>query len=314
MDKQPAPRSDQHAYAIGIDVGGTKIAGGLVELATGALLARRQSPTNPARGGAAVLGDTLALATALQTEASALGVSVFGIGIGVAELVDRQGRITSAHTIPWRGVAVGQQLAQIAPTVIESDVRAHALAEARYGAGRTLGQFVFVTVGTGISSCLVLDGRPHAGAHGNALVLASSPLTTTCSVCNSTMQPILEDYASGPALVVRYNQLAHTYLRRAEAVLAAVDAGDQLAEQIVRSAGAALGVSIGWLVNVLDPEGVIIGGGLGLAGGLYWDSMVDTARAHIWADTSRDLPIIHAALGADAGVIGAACYALDRAL
>ena len=312
MDKQPSPPSDQHAYAIGIDVGGTKIAGGLVELATGALLARQQLPTNPGRGGAAVLDDTLALARVLATEANALGVSVFGIGVGVAELVDRQGAITSAHTIPWRGVDVGQQLAQIAPTVIESDVRAHALAEARYGAGRRLRQFVFVTVGTGISSCLVLDGRPHTGARGNALVLASSPLTTTCSFCNSTMQPILEDYASGPALVARYNQLAHTQLRRAEELLSRVDTGDQLAIEIVRSAGAALGVSIGWLVNVLDPEAVIIGGGLGLAGGLYWGCMIDAARAHIWADTSRDLPIMHAALGADAGVIGAACYALDR--
>ena len=163
MDKQPSPPSDQRMYAIGIDVGGTKIAGGLVELATGALLTRRQSPTNPARGGAAVLDDTLALATALQTAASAQGITVLGIGVGVAELVDQQGTITSAHTIPWRGVAVGQCLARIAPTVIESDVRAHALAEARYGAGRTLRQFVFVTVGTGISSCVVLDGRPQPG-------------------------------------------------------------------------------------------------------------------------------------------------------
>jgi glucokinase len=75
---------------------------------------------------------------------------------------------------------------------------------------------------------------------------------------------------------------------------------------IVQSAGEALGVSIGWLVNVLDPEAVIIGGGLGVAEGLYWDSMVAAARAHIWADASRDVMIVRAALGSDAGVIGAA--------
>jgi glucokinase len=81
---------------------------------------------------------------------------------------------------------------------------------------------------------------------------------------------------------------------------------------VVGSAGAALGVSIGWLVNVLDPEAVIVGGGLGSAGGLYWDSMVASTRAHIWADTSRDLPIVPAALGPDAGMIGAAAAIARR--
>src|SRR5438034_555667 len=84
-----------------------------------------------------------------------------------------------------------------------ADVRAHARAEAAWGAGQRHRQFVFVTVGTGISSCLVLDGAPYAGARGEALVLASSALRLPCPQCGNTHWPSLEEYASGPALVAR---------------------------------------------------------------------------------------------------------------
>src|SRR5262245_28415006 len=152
------------ACAIGIDVGGTKIAGGVVALHTGEVLARRSIPTGAARGGAAVLDDALALADDLRARARELGVAVQGIGVGVPGLVDVEGNVTSGHAIAWRGAPVQERFSRLAPAAIESDVRAHALAEARFGAGRPFRLFVFVTVGTGISSCLVQDGRPYAGA------------------------------------------------------------------------------------------------------------------------------------------------------
>jgi glucokinase len=294
------------ACAIGLDVGGTKIAAGIVALDSGEILERRTIPTRPERGGAAVLDDVLALVEALYAEADTQGVQVCGIGVGVAELVDRAGNVTSSHTIAWQGLPVRERLARAAPAVVEADVRAHALAEARYGAGRPYRLFAFVTVGTGISCCLVQDGVPYAGARGNALILASSPLTTACTTCGTLLRPVLEDFASGPALVSRYNQAIGGHATHAEEVIAAADAGNATAIDIVLTAGAALGVGVGWLVNVLDPAAVIVGGGLGLAGGLYWESFVAAAREHIWAEGSRDLPILMAELGPDAGLIGAA--------
>ena len=89
-------------------------------------------------------------------------------------------------------------------------------------------------------------------------------------------------------------------------LFAAVDDGDVVAAEIVRSAGTALGVSVAFLCNVVDPEAIIVGGGLGLAGGLYWESFVEATRRHIYADDTRQLPILPAALGVDAGLIGAA--------
>lgn len=306
IDAMNNSNSNTAACAIGLDVGGTKIAAGLVALASGKILERRTIPTRPERGGAAVLDDVLALAEALSTAADTHGVQVSGIGVGVAELVDPTGAVTSSHTIAWPGLPVRERLTQVAPAVVESDVRAHALAEARYGAGRPYDLFAFVTVGTGISCCLVQDGMPYAGARGNALVLASSPLTTACTTCGTLLQPVLEEFASGPALVARYNQAIGGHATHAEEVIAAAEQGNLTAMNIVFTAGAALGVSVGWLVNVLDPAAVIVGGGLGLAGGLYWESFVAATREHIWAAGSRDLPILMAELGPDAGLIGAA--------
>lgn len=298
--------SNLKPYAIGLDIGGTKIAGGIVDSDTGAVLLRSVIPTQPQRGGEAVLTDALGLAQTLIAQATQQGWRVAGIGVGICELVDPAGNCTSAQTIDWRNLPVHECFAQLAPTMIESDVRAPALAEALYGAGKPYKLFAYLTVGTGISYTLVQEGRPFAGARGNALVLGTMPLTTTCTNCGSVLRPVLEEIASGPALAARYSQQIGRSVARAEDVIGAAQTGDPVAIAVVQSAGEALGNSVGFLVNVLDPKAIIVGGGLGLAGGLYWDSFVASTRVHIYADNSRDLPILPAALGVDAGLIGAA--------
>jgi glucokinase len=292
--------------AIGLDVGGTKIAGGLVDAADGRVLIHDVTPTLPKRGGQAVLEDTVQLAQALMSMAQAMGYAVLGIGVGLCELVDPQGRVTSAYNFDWCNLPVQQTLTALAPTVLESDVRAAALAEAHFGAGRPYQLFCYVTVGTGISSCFVQGGQPYAGARGNALVLATMPLTTICTTCGAELHPVLEEFASGPALVARYNQRQAEPVSSGQAVFAAAACGDRHAMEIIRSAGAALGNSVAFLCNVLDPEAVVVGGGLGLAGGLYWESFEQATRSHIYANDTRQLPILPAALGTDTGIIGAA--------
>jgi glucokinase len=303
---------DNINHAIGLDVGGTKIAGGLVALDSGEVLARRIVPTEPQRGGEAVLATALDLAEWLLEAATAHSVEVAGIGIGVCELVDPAGKVTSGHTVEWQDLPVQERFAQLAPAVVEADVRAAALAEALYGAGRTFQHFVYVTVGTGISSCLVQEGRPWTGACGNALVLATGPITTTCPECGATVRTILEEVAAGPALVSRYNAATGADFTRGQEVVSAAEGGDAVAIEVVRRGGEALGVGVGWLVNVLDPEAIVVGGGLGVSGGLYWSSFVESTRSHVWSDESRKLPILPAQLGTDAGVIGAAAVFRER--
>jgi len=297
--------------AIGLDVGGTKIAAGLVS-PEGKITARRIIPTRPQRGGEVVLEDALSLAASLREESKAAGQNLIAIGVAVCELVDLRDNIMSDQTIPWGGAPVQKRFAELAPTVVEADSRAAAFCEARFGAGRSLRNFLYVTIGTGIGSSLVLDGVPYTGARGSSGTLASSPLTTRCTECGAALRPVLEQIASGSGLVMQYNQLSAKPVHKAEEVLAAAAAGDRDAAQVVWTAGEALGATVGLMVNMLDPESIVVGGGLGMAGGLYWESFIASTRRHIWSDTHRDLPIVTAAYGSDAGFVGAAALALQR--
>jgi glucokinase len=262
--------------AIGIDVGGTKIAAGVVDLETVEVLQSELIPTAPERGGGAVLADCVALA-------ARMGAPGLPVGIGICEMVGRDGRITSAETIEWRGLDV-EAVGHGGSVVVESDVRAAALAEARFGAGVGLESFLYVIVGTGASVCLVLDGAPLLGARGNAIVLGSPPA---------------ELVASGGALSKRAGVDARQVL------------DDPAYEGLVQEAVAVLGGSLATLVNGLDPDMVVIGGGLGRAEP-FFGRVVSATRAGIeYADT-RALPIVPSALGPDGGVVGAALAGARR--
>jgi glucokinase len=304
--------SNHQLGAIALDIGGTKIAAGVVSWPSGEILKRTVVPTQPSRGGEPVLKDTLNLAADLRKWALSQDIRVAGIGAGVAELVDCDGNIASSCTIAWHEIPVQRELSRIAPARVESDVRVAALAEAIFGAGQRQSHFIYITVGTGISCCLVKDGQPYKGARGNAIVLASSALSTTCTSCGAKLRPVLEEFASGPAIAKRFGQHRRksangptATVESAHEVFRAASEGNDVAIEILTSAGEALGVSAAFLVNVLDPGLIVVGGGVGLAGGLYWDAFERACREHIFADSSRTLPITPAKLGIDAGLVGA---------
>ena len=230
--------------AVGIDIGGTKIAVGAV--APDGRLLRSKRLTSA--------GTTLAGLQAAAEEVAA-GLDVAGVGVGVCELVDADGRIRSHESVAWTETELE---AALGPVAIEADVYAAALAEARFGAGRSFSSFVYVTVGTGISHCLVVGGAPYRGAHGCAQLIGSAPVRFVCPQCGRDVRFVLEDVASGAALA-RSGSAAE-------------------------SSSEVLGSFVALLVNVLDPEGVVIGGGLGSAGGAYWEALVRGVRGHVWAE------------------------------
>jgi predicted NBD/HSP70 family sugar kinase len=297
--------------AIGIDVGGTKIAAGLAEFPSGQVLARTRQPSEASRGGQAVLNDVLALARNLAAEAKKLGRSVDVIGVGLCELVDADGNIRSSNCIHWLDSPVQSTLSAISPAFVDADVRAAALAEALFGAGRNHKSFLYVTIGTGISCCLMLNGKPLLGSHGATGTMGSSPLSVPCEKCGIIHERTLEEIASGPALVSRFNAKGDQ-AKNGEAVLAAAASGDAAALQVIQTAADALGSQLGLLINVLDPEAMVTGGGLGTSESLYWDRFVEATRRHIWSPALRDLPIVRAITGADAGWLGAAASAWKK--
>jgi predicted NBD/HSP70 family sugar kinase len=266
--------------AVGLDVGATKIAAALVDVGTGRVAARERRPTAPERGPAAVLEDCVALARDL-----AAGRDVVAAGLGVCELVDPAGRVRSAETVDWRTTDVAGALGAVAPARVESDVRAAALAEARHGAGREQPDFLYVSVGSNISHCLVADGVPRAGARGSAM---------------NTGAPLVEAWSGGLALARR---TGHATARDALA--------DPGAAAIVRDAAERLAAVLAVLVNALDPGALVFGGGLGLDA-RYRDQVAAALRPLLYDDAVRDLPVRAAALGDDAGAIGAALAAADQ--
>jgi glucokinase len=261
--------------AVGIDVGGTKVAAGVVDVASGDVLERAEVATRPERGGGAVLADCAELA-------GKLGGGELPVGIGLCELVDLHGLPASAETVDWRGLDVGAGF-EATRVVLESDVRAGALAEARFGAGRDRSPFLYVVVGTGASACLVVDGRPYHGAHGIAVVLGAPPV---------------EQVASGRALATRAG------VERAEAVL-----DDPARAALVDEAAAELAGVLAVLANALDPEVIVLAGGLGRAEAfLAHVRVVSTLVAY--PELAR-LDVVASTLRADGGIIGAALAAVD---
>ncbi|MFM8612877.1 MAG: ROK family protein [Actinomycetota bacterium] len=262
--------------AVGVDVGATKIAAGLVDVDEGRVLRRERVPTGPADGGGPVLTRAVAAAAAAAGDDAPLPV-----GVGICETVDIDGRITSAAAVDWLDLDVAGGFAAVGPIAIESDVRAAARAEAAFGAAHDRASALVVAVGTGISSCLVLDGRPWAGARGNAIIVGAPPI---------------EDEVGGAAVLMRTG--------RPFAELLADPATAAEAERVA----ALVGRAVAALVNALDPAIVVLGGGIGTAPTMA-ERIGDAARPLIWSPATRGLPIAAATLGADAGLIGAALAA-----
>jgi glucokinase len=267
------------APLLGIDVGGTKTALALIDAETGAIGARRTIPTpRPERSGEAFLDEVATAARELVA-----GGPILARGIGLCELVAPGGSVESGHRVRWQGLPVRDRLA----AVVTSDVHAAALAEARLGAGRAFASFLYVNIGTGLSSALVLGGQIHRGANGHALVLASSPTAFRCPACGERHEQVLEDIAGGAALAAQNGPTA------------------------IADAAAALGSTLATILGAIDPEALVIGGGLGSAEGPYMQALCREIRARIWSERTRALPILKAALGPDAGVVGAALAALQ---
>ncbi len=294
-------RATTGRIVVGVDIGGTKTAVVAVSLPDADVMFREVIATQAADGASRLRGE---LVTVLARLRSDLGLPDRPpVGLSVPELVDLGGVVTTDVVIP--GLAGDlKEWAELGVVRVESDVRAAACAEARVGSGRGFPSMAYVSIGTGISSTFVLNGVAWPGAHGAAILLGSGSLGPTR---NSGRRPyILEELASGTAIVAGYQSLGG-HAEGGE-VLDRY-ASDPIAAQVVNRAGHAAGHGVALLVNLLDPHAVIVGGGLGCVDGPYWRCLQATARAHIWAEAARDVPLLRSGLGPDAAAIGAALAA-----
>ncbi|MFE7016805.1 ROK family protein [Streptomyces sp. NPDC057651] len=290
---------------VALDIGGTTLSGGLVA-EDGAVLCTAQRPAVRDGGRDPGLRGTVALARELTFRARDMGAQPVGIGAGFPEYVTGAGALTSRDVIGWDEQPAGllAPLVPGRPVVIESDVRCGALAEARTGRGRGLGSFLYVSVGTGLSAAFVQDERVWAGQRGEALGLGTWPV-------HGRPTPDLEGYASGSGIAARYSAVTGSAVTGARAVVTRAEAGDAAAFDVLSTAGDALGTALAWAVALLDPAAIVVGGGLGTAGGLLDESMRTAYATH--ARRRGRPPVRRAELGARSGLVGAALAAWEHA-
>ncbi|MFN0284029.1 MAG: ROK family protein [Kineosporiaceae bacterium] len=287
------------AGTLGLDVGGTKIAGAVVD-PSGRVLQRRRTPTGPQGRRDHGFAVSLPFAAAMLADARAAGIDVDGIGVGVPEYVRPDGVVTSAEVMDWTGQPA-PAFADLAPVTVDSDVRCGGRAEALLGAGRGRRRWVYVSAGTGLSSVLMTPDGPWQGARGEAIALGELPVAREAGPQEAGS---LEAFASGDGIRRRYIAGGHP-AAGAQAVLSAAAAGDPDAVDVVASAARALAHALHWVVALVDPECVVLGGGLGTSRG-PWAAALDARFAALTAGRPGGPPLLRAELGSDAGAIGAA--------
>jgi len=305
-------------YAIGIDIGGTKIAGALVD-ADGRIVEEERVPS-PAGDPEAMVDAVVGLIERLSA-----GHEVIGAGVAAAGFIDAdQSTIIYAPNISWRNEPFKAKLeAKLnIPVIIENDANAAGWAEYRYGAGRGYKHMVMLTIGTGVGGAVIADSHMLRGGFGIAGELGHIRIVPDGLLCGCGQHGCLESYASGSALLRAAKELAASgdpegkRLREIEAeagqltgleVYKAILEGDAGALRILDDLGAWLGQAIGSLVAVLDPEVVVIGGGVSAAGDLLLEPIREAYLAHLPARGYRpELKITAAEFVNDAGVVGAA--------
>lgn len=309
------------AAAIGVDIGGTRLRAAAVR-ADGTVV-DREATARP--DGADADGFGGALLTALDELVGRLGRGL-PVGIGIASMVDADGRLVYAPNLQVRGLALRERAAEAldVPVVVANDATAACLAEVRAGAARGHDDVVLLTVGTGVGGGALVAGRLLRGAHGLATEFGHVVVAEGGRRCPCGTHGCLEAYASGRAIgAIAAEQLsdgrhspalAREAVVDGEAVTRAARAGDALATEIIVEAGRWLGVGIAGLVNALDPSLVLVGGG---AGDAMQQWLLPAARSSceprlLGSGHRAAPPIRSAALGDDAGVIGAALLALGQ--
>ncbi len=309
------PRTELPDFAVAVDIGGTKIAAAGV--ARDGQLVHRTSVPTPRDSSDSLLEAAVRL---VRGVCEALGGRPAGVGVAVAGAVDPTcGDVRYAPNIPALEEFPLQRLLREAvglPVLVGFDGHFTALGEYRAGSGRGSRNMVLLTVGTGIGGGLILDGRLYRGSDnlaGAAGWMIADPAALDPASPRFTGN--LESVAAGPAIAAALASAGDAGDQdhppaSAEGVLAAARAGDQHARDVLSDAGSFLAYAVTGIVSLLNPDKVIIGGGLGSTG--VFLATVRTAVTAFAQPTSRNRVVIETAeLGADAALVGAACALFD---
>lgn len=311
------------AKRIGIDVGGTNVKIALVD-DNGKIIYSNSVPTYAKMGYEYTVNNIKQAIKDLMKETNTTPSDIEGIGFDFPGQVDcKTGVVKLAPNIPgWVNVPIAQMIEDEfhIPTRIDNDVRCAALGELKFGAGRGCENFICITVGTGIGSGIVINGKVVRGATNAAGELGHIKLQMNGGpICGCGDTGCLEAFASGPAIVA----MAQEYIKGGKStkfremaaaeggeitpymVAKAAEEGDPVAKRIFEIVGEYIGIGLTSVINLLNPERVIIGGGVAESGELLLRPIRKTIKERAMVVAGNAVEIVPAQLGNSAGVIGA---------
>jgi glucokinase len=317
-------RSDRPVVAV--DIGGTKIITAVFD-GDGAMLSRIYCLTLAHEGPAKVIRRLNETISRTIQKAGLKKSQVGGIGVAAAAIIDiNRGLVTEAPNLPrWRNVPLPALIAKEfnLPVFLLNDASAAALGEHRHGAGRGLNNLIYITVSTGIGGGIIIGGELYNGTDGCAAEIGHMVIMVDGPACNCGRRGCLESLASGTAIGrMARERLAHgeKSIMRALAgnviedvtsktVARAARKGDLPAIDVIHTAAGYLGIGLANLVNILNPQMIIVGGGVSSMGAMLLGPARKSMKAHAFKLPANTVRIVRPALGTDAGLAGAAEYA-----
>ena len=320
---------DKRELILGIDLGGTKIASAVVD-DRGAVLSRDQSPTLAAQGPKVVIETLLKSGRRALERAGISAADVSSIGIGAPGVVNAATGIV--HTSPnlpgWQDVPLREILErELGKTVfVINDAKAAAVGELKFGAGRGSRHFIYITISTGIGGGIIIDGQIYTGATGMAGEIGHMVIDDKGPLCSCGNRGCWEMLASGTALAREARRRIESgaisaIIDKAGGDLDRIDAqavhtaaidGDGLAVELIQRIAYYIGVGLANIVNIFNPERIVIGGGLANIGDRLLKPAYEEAGRRAFSKPFQAVRFVAAELGGDSGAIGAAGYARQQ--
>jgi glucokinase len=316
--------SGRGRHVVGIDVGGTNLRVSLAR-EDGEIVDRRHRDTDPEGPAAAGIEALSQMVTELATANGLRMSDIESCAVGVPGPTDPDKGILydPPHLPGWHNVEVARLLKEATgiPTHLENDAQLAAYGEFHRGAGRGSKHVVFVTISTGIGGGIVIDGKLYSGAAGSAGEVGHVMVDPDGPVCSCGRRGHLEALASGTSMarIAREriaageaSSLASLEMFTAHEIGEAADEGDELAVSVLTNAGRLLGLTFGGLLNILDPEVLILGGGVIQIGSILLDPLYAAIKEQAFEANYSHARITTAGLGQDAGLVGAVEWAIDH--
>ncbi|MBN1689640.1 MAG: ROK family protein [Dehalococcoidia bacterium] len=313
---------------VGVDIGGTKIIAAVFD-GDGAMLSRIYCLTLGSEGPDRVINRISSTISKVIEKAGLKRDQVGCIGIAAAGAIDiNRGIVADSPNIPrWQNIPLRDRLLESlgGPLFVLNDANAAALAEHRLGAGRGLNNLIYITVSTGIGGGMIIDGELYQGTDGSAAEIGHMIIKIGGPVCKCGKRGCFEAMASGTAIA----RLAQKRLRRgeksiipglahdkvgdvtAQVVAEAARKGDALARAVIEESAGYLGIGVANLVNLMNPQMIIIGGGVSKMGEMILSPTRRSMKANAINLPARTVRLVRPRLGVDAELTGAALYARD---